>query len=215
MLGPGSGGGVVPALPEFDQSGAGVFDSGMECLRVLPGSVAGATGGEGLHPPRVVGVGEGHGGAVAEQSDRVVGAVEDEHAGLVGGGHNSERLPGGGVIEHVRLGTVDAVLLDFGFPVRVGAPVHQFRGDRRGAASSFGENLGLGGPGVGVGAGDTADDGLGHLLRCVIGVCRCRGGGQISGTVVTVPGGTDACAVVTLYCAMIGRPYTFASLRAD
>ena len=45
LLGPGAGGGVVPALPELDQSGAGVFDSGMECVRVLPGSVAGATSG--------------------------------------------------------------------------------------------------------------------------------------------------------------------------
>ena len=70
LLGPGSGGGVVPALPEFHQSGAGVFDSGMECVRVLPGSVARATGGEGLHSPGILLVGEGHGSAVERPGSR-------------------------------------------------------------------------------------------------------------------------------------------------
>ena len=46
LLGPGSGGGVVPALPELDQSGAGVFDSGMECVRVLSCPVPSTTGGD-------------------------------------------------------------------------------------------------------------------------------------------------------------------------
>ena len=43
---------------------------------------------------------------------------------------SSPWLPGGGVIEYVCLGPVDAVSLDLGLPIRVDTPIHELRGDR-------------------------------------------------------------------------------------
>ena len=50
---------------------------------------------------------------------------------------SSPWLPGGGVIKHISLGSVDAVLLDLRLLFRVGALIRKFRGDRRGAASNL------------------------------------------------------------------------------
>ena len=62
LLGPGVGCGVVPAGPEFDQSGGSVLDSGFEQVRVLFGPVAGAAAGEDRGAVWVVAVGERVGG---------------------------------------------------------------------------------------------------------------------------------------------------------
>ena len=77
MLGPASGGGVVPALAVFDPAGDAVLDAGFEGVGVLGGAEAAGVGGEVRDAVGVVVVGEGDGRGAGDQRGGVAGAVVD------------------------------------------------------------------------------------------------------------------------------------------